>query len=121
MSKKILYVEDNPDNRLLVRRILEAEGYAVLEAPCGRDGLLLAAAKSPDLILMDINLPDIDGYEVTRQLRRMPGMTATPILAITANVMKGDREKTLRAGCNTYIRKPIDVDLLPKQIAEFIE
>jgi len=119
MSETILYIEDNPDNRLLVRRILEAEGYVVIEATCGQEGLDFAAqpTQHPDLILMDINLPDMDGYEVTRRIRQMPHMTRTPIVAMTANVMQGDKEKTLEAGCNSYIQKPIDVDLLPKQIA----
>lgn len=118
----ILYIEDNPDNRLLVRRILEAEGYIVLEATCGQEGLSITAnpAHHPDLILMDINLPDLDGYEVTRRLRAMPHMAHTPILAMTANVMHGDKEKTLEAGCNSYIQKPIDVDLLPQQIAAYL-
>ncbi len=119
MLKTILYIEDNPDNRLLVRRILEAEGYIVIEAACGQEGLAIAARPThhPDLILMDINLPDLDGYEVTRRLRAMPHLAHIPILAMTANVMRGDKEKTLEAGCNSYIHKPIDVDLLPQQIA----
>ena len=119
-QKKILYIEDNPDNRMLVKRVLEAENYQILEASSGQEGISLAAETKPDLILIDINLPDIDGYEVTRRLRKISHIANTPILAMTANVMKGDREKTLQAGCDYYIRKPIDIDLLPHQIAEYV-
>lgn len=121
MSKTILYIEDNPENRLLVRRVLEIEGYNVVEAETGKAGLDRAAALTPDLILMDINLPEIDGYDLTRRLKQMRHLTDVPVIAMTANVMKGDREKTLAAGCDGYIQKPIDVDLLPVQIARFLE
>jgi two-component system cell cycle response regulator DivK len=118
---KVLYIEDNPDNRMLVKRILEAEGYQVLEAANGRTGIELARSAEPDLILVDINLPEVDGYEVTARLRSLDGLGHVPIIALTANVMKGDREKTLAAGCSGYIQKPIDVDLLPEQLAGFLE
>ncbi len=121
MSKTILYIEDNPENRLLVRRVLEIEGYSVIEAETGKAGLDRAAALSPDLILMDINLPEIDGYDLTRRLKQMRHLADVPVIAMTANVMKGDREKTLAAGCDGYIQKPIDVDQLPMQIAHFLE
>ena len=121
MSKRILYIEDNPDNRLLIRRVLQAEGYEVLEAVDGQSGLQRAAEVQPDLILMDINLPEIDGYEVTARLKQLPGLSRIPIIAVTANVMKGDREKTLAAGCDGYIQKPIDIDLLPDQIERFLK
>lgn len=121
MSKRILYIEDNPDNRLLVRRVLQAEGYTVLEANDGQSGMTVAAEAQPDLILMDINLPEIDGYEVTARLKQLPGISHVPIIAVTANVMKGDREKTLAAGCDGYIQKPIDIDLLPEQIERFLK
>ncbi len=120
MPKQILYIEDNFHNRVLVKRVLEAENYQVIEAEGGVSGIAKAEDMQPDLILIDINLPDIDGYEVTRQLRQMPHIAKIPILAMTANVMKGDREKSLEAGCDGYIRKPIDIDLLPQQIAEHI-
>lgn len=120
MSKTILYIEDNPDNRMLVSRVLGFEGYKVVEAVCGMDGLKMAQEILPDLILMDINLPDIDGYEVTRQIKEMPGLAKVPILAMTANVMEGTREKSLGAGCDSYISKPIDIDLLPIEVAKFI-
>jgi two-component system cell cycle response regulator DivK len=121
MSKRILYIEDNPENRLLMRRVLVAEGYVVEEASDGNSGLQKAAESPPDLILMDINLPEIDGYEVTARLKQLPNMLGVPIIAVTANVMKGDREKTLAAGCDGYIQKPIDIDLLPSQIESFLK
>jgi two-component system cell cycle response regulator DivK len=118
---RILYIEDNPDNRLLVQRVLMAEGYSVVVASNARDGLKLAEIERPALVLVDINMPDIDGYTVTGELRKMPHLARIPIIALTANVMKGDREKTLAAGCDGYIQKPIDIDLFPKQLARFIE
>jgi two-component system cell cycle response regulator DivK len=121
MSIRILYIEDNPENRMLMRRVLMAEGYLVEEAFDGTSGLQKAAESPPDLILMDINLPELDGYEVTARLRQLPNMTGVPIIAVTANVMKGDREKTLAAGCDGYIQKPIDIDLLPSQIESFLK
>jgi two-component system, cell cycle response regulator DivK len=117
----ILCIEDSPDNRLLVRRVLEAEGYRFVEARNAATALEVIAAHTPDLILMDINMPDIDGYTLTARLRSMPQIRHTPIIALTANVMKGDRERCLEAGCDGYIQKPIDVDKLPKQIGRFLE
>ena len=116
----ILYIEDDPANRLLVRRVLEAEGYRVLEAVDGPTGLQSARESTPDLILLDINLPEIDGYEMVGRLRDTPGLTNVPIIALTANVMKGDRERTIEAGCNGYLQKPINVDTLPEQVASFL-
>lgn len=116
----ILYIEDNPDNRLLVRRVLTAEGYKVLEAASAGDGLIMLDTERPDLILMDINMPDIDGYTLTAQVRALPGFNTIPIVALTANVMRGDREKSLEAGCDGYIQKPIDIDLLPAQIIRYL-
>lgn len=121
MSIRILYIEDNPDNRLLVRRVLMAEGYTLEEAEDGVAGLKMAEAQPLDLVLIDINLPEIDGYEVTARLKQLPNMRGVPIVAMTANVMKGDREKTLAAGCDGYIQKPIDIDLLPTQIESFLK
>jgi two-component system cell cycle response regulator DivK len=116
----ILYVEDNEVNMILVQRIMEAEGYRVVGALDGPTGIELAKAERPDLILMDINLPEMDGFEVTSRLRAMEEFQTVPIIALTANVMKGDREKTLQAGCTGYIEKPIDVDRLPVQLAAFL-
>jgi len=112
----ILYIEDNPENRLLVKRVLEAEGFSILEAADGMTGLEIAIQQQPDLILLDINLPEVDGYDLARRFRDTPGLQKVPILAVTANVMKGDRERTLAAGCDGYIPKPLDIDRLPMQI-----
>jgi two-component system, cell cycle response regulator DivK len=116
----ILYIEDNIDNRTLIRRILTVEGYALKEA--GNAGEALETLKSlhPDLILMDINMPDVDGYTLTTQIRAMSGFESVPIVALTANVMRGDRERSLEAGCDGYIQKPIDIDLLPQQIERYL-
>lgn len=122
MSKgRILYIEDNIGNRMLVRRILEAEGYSIIEAVDGSSGLEMATKVSPDLILLDINLPEIDGYDLAKLFREIASLDRVPILAVTANVMKGDRERTLAAGCDGYIQKPIDVDRLPEQIEEALQ
>jgi two-component system cell cycle response regulator DivK len=119
-SYTVLYVEDDPEGRLLVRRVLQAAGYEVLEAKDAADGLESATHQRPDLILIDINLPEVDGLTLARQIRSIPDLAATPILAITANVMRGDRERSLGAGCDGYIQKPIDVDVLPRQIAGYL-
>ena len=116
----ILYVEDDTNNRVLIRRVLMAEGYEVVEARNGPEGIELAQTAHPDLVLMDINLPEMDGYEATARLRALDDMRGVPIIAVTANVMKGDREKTLAAGCSGYIQKPIDVDRLPGQLVVFL-
>jgi two-component system cell cycle response regulator DivK len=119
MSTKILYIEDNFDNRTLVKRVLQAEGYTVLEAEDGPSGIRVALETRPDLILMDINLPEVDGYTATTKLKEI--LANVPIIAMTANVMKGDRERTFEAGCDGYIQKPIDVDKLPEQVAYFLK
>ena len=117
----ILYVEDNIANRLLVRRILEADGYIVIEAENANEAFAILEKDNPDLILMDINMPEVDGYTLTGQLKEIPKLKNVPIIALTANVMKGDRERTLDAGCDGYIQKPVDVDALPEQIAQYLE
>ncbi len=119
-GERILYIEDNLENRTLVKRILEAESFVILEADDGPSGMRVAEQEAPALILMDINLPEIDGYEVTAKLRQIPSLAHVPIVALTANVLKGDRERSLAAGCDGYIQKPVDVDLLPAQIAAFL-
>ncbi len=116
---RILYVEDNQDNQLLVRRILEAEGFEVLGAGDAVSGLQMARDLEPDLILVDIGLPGMDGYEVAQQLRG-EGWRHTPIVAVTAHVLRGDRERSLAAGCDGYIPKPIDVDRFPEQVRRFL-
>lgn len=119
-AKKILYVEDNPDNRMLVRRVLMSEGYEVAEAHTAHDALDKIQSFLPDLILMDINMPDMDGYALTARIRKTPGFETLPIIAVTANVMRGDREKSLEAGADGYIQKPIDIDILSQQIERFM-
>ena len=116
----ILYVEDNPDNRLLVKRILLAEDYSLIEAIDGKDALKVLKTAHPDLILMDINMPDMDGYTLTAKIKSLPGFERVPILALTANVMRGDKEKTLEAGCDGYIQKPLDIDQLTREIEKFL-
>ena len=117
---KILYVEDNPENRLLVRRVLMAEDFDVIEAPDAYQAMKVIETVQPDLILMDINLPEIDGYTLTARMKENPKLSQVPIIALTANVMKGDRERILDSGCDGYIQKPIDVDALPIQIRSFL-
>jgi len=116
----ILYVEDNADNRLLVRRVLLAEDYSMLEARNAHEALNVLKTEHPDLILMDINMPDMDGYTLTAKIKSMPGLERVPILALTANVMRGDKEKTLEAGCDGYIQKPLDIDQLTREIERFL-
>jgi two-component system, cell cycle response regulator DivK len=116
----ILYIEDNPDNRLLVKRILLSEDYELFEAKDAFDALDVLKSVRPDLILMDINMPDMDGYTLTAKIKTMPGFERTPILALTANVMRGDKEKTLEAGCDGYIQKPIDIDQLTREIERYM-
>ena len=116
----ILYVEDNPDNRMLVRRILLSEDYGLIEANNAFEALEIIKVRKPDLILMDINMPDMDGYTLTAKIKSTPGFERVPILALTANVMRGDREKTLEAGCDGYIQKPLDIDQLIKEIERFL-
>lgn len=118
---RILCVEDNPENRTLVRRVLLAEGHTVLEAANAFEGLQLALAHQPDLILLDVNMPQVDGLTLATRLKGYPSLRGVPVIAITANVMRGDRERSLAAGCDGYIQKPIDVDTLPAQVARFLQ
>jgi len=122
MTRTILYIEDNADNSLLVRRALEARGYQFLWAENGLQGLEMIEQKQPDLLLLDINLPDIDGYEVARRLRSSgKGQLAyLPIIAITANALKGDAEKALNAGCDVYMAKPINIRELWARVEAFL-
>ena len=122
MGNNILYVEDNPDNMMLVQRALEARGYRLLKAINGLSGVALAEHEEVDLILLDINLPDIDGYEVARRLRNSAkgSLLHTPIIAITANALKGDAEKALDAGCDVYMSKPINIRELWARVEAFV-
>ena len=120
-SPQILYVEDDPASRVLVRRILTAEGYRVEFVEDGMSALRIAPQIQPDLILMDINISGLDGYEVATRLRSLGDMTEVPIVAVTAAVLHGDRERALISGCDGYIPKPIDVDRFPEQIRSYLE
>ena len=119
-SKTILHIEDNLENRILVRRLLTSQNYQVVEAVNAFEAVDCLRHCTPDLILMDINIPDVDGYTLTAKLKTLPRVKNIPIIAITANVLRGDREKTLRAGCDGYIEKPIDVENFLVQIAYFL-
>jgi two-component system, cell cycle response regulator DivK len=122
MGNNVLYVEDNPDNMMLVQRALEARGYRLLKAKNGLEGVKTAEAEDVDLILLDINLPDIDGYEVARRLRTSAkrSLTTVPIIAVTANALKGDAEKALDAGCDVYMSKPINIRELWARVEAFV-
>ena len=112
MAAKILLVEDNEMNRDMLSRRLQRWGYEVLTAVDGESGLALTKSETPALILMDMSLPGIDGWEVTRQLKADPAMRAIPVIALTAHAMAGDREQALAAGCDDFDIKPIDLDRL---------
>lgn len=118
---RILYIEDDANNRLLVRRILLAYKFEVQEAENAHDGIALAAADPPDLILMDISMPDMDGLTATNKIRGMPAIAHLPIVALTANAMTGDREMILKAGCDGYISKPINIDTFVDDIMQFLK
>lgn len=122
MNEKILCIEDNPDNMILIRRVIQARGYQLLEAETGAEGLALAEDNDIKLILLDINLPDIDGYEIARLLRLDSDhrKERVPIIAITANALKGDAEKALAAGCDVYMAKPINIHELWARVAFFL-
>lgn len=122
MPHKILYVEDNADNMKLVKRALEARGYKFFWAQNGVSGVKIAEELQPDVILLDINLPDIDGYEVARRLRNSAERTLAyvPIIAVTANALRGDAEKALAAGCDVYMSKPINIRELWSRVEGFL-
>jgi two-component system cell cycle response regulator DivK len=111
MKPNILYIEDHPDNMMLIRRIFRPDNYNLLEAKTGLQGLTIAENQELDLILLDINLPDIDGYEIARRLRSSAktALRYMPIIAVTANALKGDSQKALDAGCTMYVSKPINI------------
>jgi two-component system cell cycle response regulator DivK len=119
-SKLILNIEDNFENRMLIRRLLEAMGYTVIEAEDAHQALEYLETGRPDLILMDINMPDVDGWSLARQLKQNPEIRPIPIIAITANALRGDREKTLNSGCDGYIEKPIDIDSFFDEIEKYL-
>lgn len=121
MSRTILLIEDNEQNRYLATFMLEQSGYRVVSAPDGVGGIEAAGRIGPDLILLDIQLPKMDGYAVARALRENPSLQATPIVAVTSYAMVGDREKSLAAGCNGYIEKPINPDTFVDEISRFLD
>ncbi len=120
MKAKILIIEDNEQNMYLATFILEKHGYEVVQAWNGRDGTRLASEVDPTLIILDIQLPVMDGYAVAKELRRTPAIDNVPIVAVTSSAMVGDRERILAAGCNGYIEKPIDPDTFMDKIEQHI-
>jgi two-component system cell cycle response regulator DivK len=122
MGINVLYVEDNPDNMILVKRVMEAAGHTLYQASTGLDGLAIAEKEPVDLILLDINLPDIDGYEIARRLRHSAktALAHIPIIAITANALKGDAENALAAGCDVYMSKPVNIQELRARVEGFV-
>ena len=120
MTYVILVVEDNERNLKLVRDVLEYAGYDVRVARTGEDGITLAVSEPPDLVLMDLQLPGIDGMEALRRLRESPATAGIPVVAVTAQAMKQDRERALAAGFNGYVEKPISVRAFPDQVRMFL-
>ena len=122
MTFKIIYVEDNSDNMRLMQKVLTARGYEVYGAVNGLDGVSMAEDLKPDMILLDINLPNIDGYEVARRIRKSQetGLHSVAMIAITANVLAGDAEKALAAGCNAYMPKPINIHELAARVDTYL-
>lgn len=116
----VLYVEDNPENRMLIRRVLEAEGFRVVLAANATEALQMLQQENPQVVLMDISMPDVDGYTLTARIKSTPGFEKLTVIALTANVMRGEQERALRAGCDGYIQKPVDIDSLAQQIESFL-
>ncbi|KAF0191821.1 MAG: hypothetical protein FD165_1544 [Gammaproteobacteria bacterium] len=117
---RILYVEDDPANKALVHKLLVNAGYQVLEASDGIEGINMAQAEHPDLILMDMNMPGLDGYEATTRIKAIADLASIPVIAITANAIDGDRERSLVAGCDGYISKPIDVGTFVATVTSYV-
>jgi two-component system cell cycle response regulator DivK len=120
MTQVILVVEDNERNLKLLRVVLEHAGYDVRAARTAEEGIALAASEPPDLVLMDLQLPGIDGTEALRRLRESPRTADIPVVAVTAQAMKQDRERAIRAGFNGYVEKPISVPAFPGQVRRFL-
>lgn len=120
MSHTVLLIEDNPQNRYLATFLLEHHGFRVVSAADGVTAIAMAALEPPDLVLLDIQLPLMDGYEVARQLRRLERIATVPIVAVTSYAMAGDREKAFEAGCNGYVEKPINPDTFVSEIERFL-
>ena len=120
MAKTILIVEDDTKNMTLFRDLLQVSGYSTILASGGKEGIELAKAKKPDLILMDIQMPGMDGLEATRILKADATTSNVPVIALTAYAMKGDKERILEAGCDGYLAKPINTDEFLKEVAEYL-
>ncbi|PKQ37818.1 MAG: two-component system response regulator [Actinobacteria bacterium HGW-Actinobacteria-1] len=120
MVRKILLVEDNPQNRYLVTFLLEKNGYDVVVAEDGEEAISAVAEHVPDLILMDVQLPKLDGYEATRRIKSDQRFASIPLVALTAHSMKGDRGKAMAAGCDDYVTKPVDADQLIGRIKDLL-
>jgi two-component system, cell cycle response regulator DivK len=120
MTKRILVIEDTEDNRQILRDLLTAAGFDLIEAVDGESGVAMAKAQKPDLILMDIQLPLMDGYEATRQIKADPALAHIPVIAVTSYALSGDEEKTRAAGCNGYIAKPFSPRQLLSKVREFV-
>lgn len=120
MPPLLLYMEDDNNNRMLIHRVLQVENFDVISADNAQDGILMALKFLPDIILMDISMPTMDGYTATYALRQFPELDGIPIVAVTANVLAGDREMALKSGCDGYIPKPIDVDTFPDEIRTYL-
>ena len=120
MTKRILVVEDQEDNMQILRDLLSSVGYQIIEARDGEEGVRAASAESPDLILMDIQLPVLDGYETTRRIRTNPSLSSVPIIAVTSYALTGDETKALAAGCNDYVTKPYSPKALLAKIREYL-
>jgi signal transduction histidine kinase len=120
IAKRILYIDDDPVNRSLINRLLTSYSFKVLEAQTGLEGIAIARREMPDLILMDINMPGLDGHETTTRMRSLPSLEKIPIVAVTARTTTGERELALAAGCDGYIPKPIDVDTFPEQVISYL-
>ena len=120
MTKRILVIEDQEDNRQILRDLLSSVGYELIEAENGEDGVAAAAADRPDLILMDIQLPLLDGYEATRRIKAQPALSAIPIIAVTSYALSGDEDKARAAGCEGYVTKPFSPRELLAKIREYL-
>ena len=121
MSKRILVVEDHDDNLQILRDLLASAGYDMIEAGNGEDGIAAAAAERPDLILMDIQLPILDGYEATRRIKAEPDLKTIPIIVVTSYALSGDEEKARAAGCDAYVAKPFSPRQLLARIRDFLD
>jgi CheY-like chemotaxis protein len=120
MNHRVLLIEDNEQNRYLTTFLLEKNGYSVISAADGIQGIALAETVDPAIILLDIQLPRMNGYDVVRALRERPALRSVPVIAVTSHAMAGDRDKALASGCDGYIEKPIDPDTFVSEIARHL-